>query len=68
VTAAELRAALTRHVGHTLRCSRDECKDLDGWVLETVALRCDDCGEVVIETVRRLLKRRPSATHAGYSV
>jgi hypothetical protein len=62
MTTAELRGALKRHVGHTLRCERSEClMDREGFVLETLALRCDDCGEVVIETVNRLEKRR---THA----
>lgn len=53
----ELRAALRRHVGHTLRCSRDEVRDLEGYVLETLSLRCDDCGEVVFEAVTGRARR-----------
>ena len=51
-------AALRRHVGHQLRCARVSCPDVAGYVVETVSLRCEDCGEVVLEGVQRLLKRR----------
>ena len=53
-----LAVTLRRHVGHSLRCVRESTGDVGGFVLETVALRCDDCGEVVLEAVQRLLKRR----------
>jgi hypothetical protein len=55
-TAAVL-ARLRRHVGHTLRCSRETSGDVAGYVVETVALRCDDCNEIVLEAIQRLLAR-----------
>jgi hypothetical protein len=56
-----LAATLRRHVDHALRCARATTGDIGGVVLETVSLRCDDCGEVVLEAVQRLLKRKGSA-------
>jgi hypothetical protein len=53
----ELIASLRRHVGHQLRCARETSGNIGGYVVETVALRCDDCGEVVIEATQQLLKR-----------
>jgi len=52
MTADDLRALLRRHVGHQLRCVR-EVVTLERLTVETIALRCDDCGEVVIETFKR---------------
>ena len=55
----ERLAALRRHVGHTLRCVREKSGDpVAGYVIDTVALRCEDCGEVILEGVQRLLKKR----------
>lgn len=53
----ELVVALRRHVGHTLRCVRER-SGADGYTIDTVALRCEDCGEVILEAVQRLLKKR----------
>ena len=55
--ADELLGALRRHVGHTLRCVREK-SGADEYVIDTVALRCEDCGEVILEGVQRLLKKR----------
>ena len=57
VTAEVLAATLRRHVGHRLRCARESTGEVAGYVVETVALRCDDCGEVVLEAVQRQFKR-----------
>lgn len=56
----ELLAELRRHVGHTLRCKRETTGDVAGYVVETVQLRCEDCGDVILEGVQRLLKRSKS--------
>ena len=53
----ELLAELRRHVGHTLRCKRETTGDVAGYVVETVQLRCEDCGDVVLEGVQRLLRK-----------
>jgi len=53
---ADVYAALKRHVGHSLVCAR-KSSDVAGYVVETVALRCDDCGEVILEGTQRILKR-----------
>jgi hypothetical protein len=53
----ELIAQLRRHVGHQLRCAR-ETSGIDKYVIETVALRCEDCGEVVIEATQQLARLR----------
>jgi len=50
-------AELRRHVGHTLRCKRETTGDVAGYVVETVQLRCEDCGDVVLEGVQRLLRK-----------
>jgi len=52
----DLLVSLRRHVGHQFRCAR-ETNDVAGYSVETVALRCEDCGEVVVEATARLLKR-----------
>lgn len=52
-----LAATLRRHVGHSLRCVRESTGDIAGFVVDTISLRCDDCGEVVLEAVQRQLKR-----------
>lgn len=57
MTDDELLAVLRRHVGHSLRCVKESTGDVSGFVVDTVQLRCDDCGEVVIEAMQRLLKR-----------
>lgn len=49
----ELVQALKRHVGHTLRCSRARMV-MSGYSVESVALRCDDCGEVILEGTARV--------------
>ena len=51
---------LRRHVGHSLRCVRQSCT-VAGWVMETVAIRCEDCGEIVIEGTERL-RRAPGGS------
>lgn len=51
----ELVAELRRHVGHVLRCSVADSGDVAGYVVETIAIRCEDCGEVVLEAVQRVL-------------
>jgi len=53
----QLLITLRRHQGHVLRCDRQTTGDLDGYVVETLALRCEDCGEVILEGIQRLLKR-----------
>jgi len=53
----ELLVALRRHVGHTLRAVRER-SSADDYTIDTVALRCEDCGEVLLEGVQRLLKKR----------
>lgn len=53
----ELLARLRRHVGHTLRCSRETTGAVGSYVVETVGLRCEECGEVVLEAMQRVLKR-----------
>jgi hypothetical protein len=45
----KLATQLLRHVGHTLRCAR-EAYSVSVYTVDTVALRCEDCGEVVIES------------------
>ena len=50
LTAEILLSTLRRHVGHSLRCVR-ETPEVAGFSMEAVAIRCDDCGEVVIEAV-----------------
>ena len=52
----ELLTRLRRHVGHQLRCVHDTSGEIAGWVVETVALRCDDCGEVVLEATKQVRK------------
>jgi hypothetical protein len=53
-----LAATLRRHVGHQVRCVRETCSaGLEGFELETVALRCEDCGEVVLEAVTTRRRR-----------
>jgi hypothetical protein len=51
----ELVRELKRHVGHVLRCSRDRTI-VGGYSVETIALRCDDCGEVILEGQARVRK------------
>jgi hypothetical protein len=46
-----------RHVGHVLRCSRDKTV-VAGYVVETVALRCEDCGDVLVEGTQRVRVKR----------
>jgi hypothetical protein len=58
--ADELYTEIRRHVGHGLRCVRER-NDVAGYVVEAVALRCDDCGEVILEGTLRLLKRSRKA-------
>jgi len=50
-------ARLRRHVGHRLRCARETTGDLAGYVVESVQLLCDDCGESILEGTQRLLKK-----------
>ena len=38
---------LHRHVGHRLVCAHESCK-VGGFKVDTVSLRCDDCGEILI--------------------
>ncbi len=42
-----------RHVGHVLRCSRDR-NVVANYVVETVAVRCEDCGQVLVEGTQRV--------------
>jgi hypothetical protein len=60
-TIAELRAVLARHIGHTLRCVRETTgrpAAPGGYQIDTLALRCDDCGEVVFETLEARRRER----------
>lgn len=57
MTTDDVVTELRRHVGHSLRCVRETTGDVAGYVVETVALRCEDCGEVVLEATQRVLKR-----------
>jgi hypothetical protein len=62
--AADEALALTlrKHVGHQVRCLVEKIASVnhttrtvsatDG--VETVSIRCDTCGEVVLEAVRRV--------------
>lgn len=50
-------ALLRRHVGHQLLCARETSGDIAGYVVETVSLRCTDCGEAILEGTQRLLKK-----------
>ena len=45
---SSLWKTLRRHVGHTLRCAR-ESNTAAGFTFETVSIRCEDCGEVLVE-------------------
>ena len=49
LTPEDFAQILDRHVGHTLRCARETTGNVGRWRLDTVALRCDDCGEVLLE-------------------
>jgi hypothetical protein len=53
-----LVTALDRHVGHQLTCARETTGDVAGIVVESLSLRCDDCGEVVLEGVKRRVPGR----------
>lgn len=57
ITVGDLMARLRRHVGHSLRCVKESTGNLAGYVVDTVSLRCDDCGEVVLEATVPQLKR-----------
>ena len=58
-----LAATLRRHVGHQVRCVRETCgAGVAGLEIETVALRCEDCGEAVLEAVTTRRPRRGKAT------
>ena len=48
MTKNDLWKTLRRHVGHTLRCVRYS-NAAGNVTLETVSIRCDDCGEVLVE-------------------
>jgi hypothetical protein len=63
----QLLITLRRHQGHVLRCDRQTTGDLDGYVVETLALRCEDCGEVILEGIQRLLKRAATKSKGGAS-
>jgi len=56
----ELLAQLRRHDGHQLRCARDR-NAVGECIVETVALRCEDCGESVLESVQQVRKRTRAA-------
>jgi hypothetical protein len=57
MTDRELMHQLRRHVGHQLRCARETSGDVSGFTVETVVLRCEDCGEVVLEATKKIHKR-----------
>lgn len=64
-TETVLWKSLSRHVGHTLRCVREGDASAAAWVaagfnVNAVSIRCDDCGEVVIEVadVKRARRQR----------
>jgi hypothetical protein len=61
----QLLITLRRHHGHLLRCDRQTTGDLDGYEVETLSLRCEDCGEVILEGIQRLLKRAKAPTRGG---
>jgi len=58
----ELATTLRKHVGHQVRCLSEKVAAVnmrtrtfsatDG--VETISIRCDTCGEVVIEAVKRV--------------
>jgi len=54
----QLSAVLRRHVGHSLRCVRESYTDAT-WSVDAVVLRCEDCGEVLIES-RATVERQPT--------
>jgi len=62
MTDRELMHQLRRHVGHQLRCARETTGEVSGYVVETVVLRCEDCGEVVLEAMKRVRKRTLAAS------
>jgi hypothetical protein len=64
LTPAAFVQVIGRHVGHTLRCARESTGQVGGWLVETVALRCDDCGEVLLEGIVRTYARRRRGSHA----
>jgi len=55
-----LMAKLRRHVGHVLRCVRNTSGELEGYIVETISLRCEDCGEIALESHRVLNRKRRS--------
>jgi len=59
----KLATQLLRHVGHTLRCAT-ESYQVDVYTVETVALRCEDCGEVVMESGASVSRTRPKEAEA----
>ena len=56
MTDRELMHQLRRHVGHQLQCVRETTGNVGGWTVETIALRCNDCGEPVVEVVKKIHK------------
>ena len=58
MTADYLWKTLRRHLGHTLRCVR-ESNRAAGYTVATMSIRCEDCGEVVLEATDEILGRNP---------
>lgn len=48
---------IERHVGHSLCCNRT-LQVVAGYVVETVAMRCEECGEIILEGTNRVRQRR----------
>ncbi len=45
-----------RHVGHSVRCVRETTGNVAGYVVDTIVLRCEDCGEALLEGTQRIRK------------
>jgi hypothetical protein len=56
-TAQELMKRLRRHVGHQLRCLHETSGAVGGYVIATVCVRCEDCGETVIDGHATVLQK-----------
>ena len=63
LTPEDFVAAIRRHIGHQLRCVESTAK-VYPFLIETCVLRCEDCGEVVLEAEKRHFKPR-RRKHAG---
>jgi hypothetical protein len=58
-TTKDVIETLGRHVGHSIRCARATTGDaFTTAIVETISLRCDDCGEVILEGQRVLSNKR----------